>query len=103
MPECKHCAAKTQTYLCHNCQTELKHTLTALANGFPLNNGRQSIPYLQALHDEAYGNTCKGESARRSTDHTKPLPVNLGASALLENVKDMLHKWAQKILIQGGC
>jgi hypothetical protein len=57
----------------------------------------QSSGYLEYLEDAALSRTRLGESARRSTDHTTPLPVNLGASALLDNIHDMLARWAETV------
>ena len=104
MTDCQRCSRKSQLYLCSPCQGELHDMLKGLATGQQLPNGRTAPGWLEYLEDAALGRTRLGESARRSTEHSTPLPVNLGASALLNNVKDMLHRWAQQLTIhQGGC
>lgn len=104
MPDCQRCARKTQLFLCGPCTHELRDLLRGLAVGNELDNGRRSRPWLTCLEDAVNGHTRLGESARRSSERNSPLPVHLAASALLDNVKDMLHKWAQHLTIhQGGC
>ena len=86
MTQCEHCRAKTHNaYLCQNCQHQLHEMLTGLPK------------WLTYLHDEAIGDTCKGESVRRSTDHGSPMPCNLAASELYDNTTDMLTRWCETI------
>lgn len=102
---CQACARTSpNAYLCPTCERELHDLLTGLTAGTELPNGRHAPGWLEYLQDAAWGRTRLGESARRSTERNTPLPVNLGASQLLENIKDMLHRWAQHITIHtGGC
>ena len=76
--------------------------LTGLATGFPLGNGKHSRPWLQCLEDAALGDTRLGESARRSTDRTTPLPFGETASTLLADTYFTLAKWFQTILNRKG-
>lgn len=107
MSECQHCARKTQLFLCSSCQSELREKLDRLANGDTLDNGYktyQSDNFANYQSQEAYGQTRHGRSERRSTERNSPMPINLGASKLMDDLKDILHRWAQKITIhQGGC
>ena len=59
----------------------------------PLDNGRRSRAWLVALEDAALGDTRLGESARRSTDKTTPIPFGENASALLSSVRNTLSAW----------
>lgn len=105
--ECAHCHRRSQLYLCGSCQSELRDNLSRLANGDILDNGYktyQSQSFDNYINQEAYGETRKGHSERRSTERNSPMPINLGASELIERAVDTLHRWAQKITIhQGGC
>lgn len=101
MTECQSCSAKSQTYLCTRCQTDLADTLTQLAyrtaTNFSTGETRPAPGWLELLEDAALGRTRLGESARRSSDRNTPLPVNLGASELLDDVHAMLTKWVELI------
>lgn len=99
--ECQHCSAKSQLHLCSRCQGELRDTLTNLARRTNTNREtgetRPAPGWLELLEDAALGRTRLGESARRSTDRNTPLPVNLGASELLEATTAMLGRWVELI------
>ncbi|ORV92785.1 hypothetical protein AWC11_07215 [Mycobacterium interjectum] len=68
--------------------------LLGLAQGQELPSDRRAAGWIEYLEDAVLGRTRLGESARRSTDLTTPLPVHLGASELLGDVETMLAKWA---------
>jgi hypothetical protein len=102
MADCQVCARKTQLFLCQSCSTDLHDLLRGLAVGQELPNGKRAPSWLEYLQDAAWGRTRLGESARRSTEHSTPLPVNLGASQLLENVNGMLLGWARHICESRG-
>ena len=95
MPECAQCARKTQLHLCGACETELRDMLLGLAVGWELPNGKHAPGWLEFLEDAALGRTRLGESARRSSDHTTPLPVHIGASDLLDSIQAMLTQWIE--------
>lgn len=101
MTECDVCHAKTDLRLCHRCQTELKDTLTQLAHRTNTNHQtgetRPAPGWLELLEDAALGRTRLGESARRSTEHSTPMPANLSASDLLHATTAMLTRWAELI------
>lgn len=95
---CQACARTSpNAYLCPTCQHELKDLLTGLAAGTFTNHQtgeqRPGPGQLEYLQDAAWGRTRLGESARRSTERNTPLPVNLGASQLLEDVNHTLQNW----------
>jgi len=98
MIKCSVCHRKCQLHLCTDCSNQLREMLTGLAIGFPLGNGKRSRPWLQYLEDAALGDTRLGESARRSTDRTQPLPFGETASQLLTNTHTTLATWFQTIL-----
>lgn len=102
MSQCTHCGGRAQLYLCGSCQTDLRDMLTGLAIGQDLGNGRRSRGFIQALEDAVLGDTRLGESARRSTERNTPLPVNLLASQLLENVHNMLGGWVRHLCESRG-
>lgn len=102
MAECQSCHAQTQLFLCKRCVADLRELLTGLASGFPLGNGRRSRPWLAALQDAATGDTRLGESTRRSTDLTSPLPYSETASGLLANVTGMLGTWVRHLCESRG-
>lgn len=52
---------------------------------------------IEYLQDAAYGRTRLGESTRRSTDTTTPLPVHLDGSALLDDIHTMLTRWVETV------
>lgn len=95
--QCQSCSAKSQLWLCPRCQGDLKQLLDGLSLGTPLGNGRRSRPWLVSLYDEVHGNTRKGESARRSTDKTSPLPFREVASALALKAKGTLGTWLRHL------
>jgi len=100
--QCQNCHRKSQLHLCTDCSNQLREMLTGLAIGFPLGNGKRSRPWLQCLEDAALGDTRLGESARRSTDRTQPLPFGEPASQLLTNTQATLATWFQTILNRKG-
>jgi hypothetical protein len=79
--KCEICGGKSQNFLCGKCESDLKEMLLGLP---------QWIGY---LHDAAVGATRLGESARRSGDLTSPMPCNLSASKIYDDVSNMLWKW----------
>jgi len=100
---CQVCARNSpNSFLCQACCHELHDLLIGLVIGQELPNGKRAPGWLEYLQDAAWGRTRLGESARRSTERNTPLPVNLGASQLFNNVKDMLHRWAQHITVHAG-
>lgn len=107
--ECQKCARKSQLFLCGSCQQNLRELLTGLAVGQPLSNGRHAPGWIEFLEDAQLGRTRLGESARRSTERTTPLPVRLGPhtnptadtqwigspSDLLDNLHSLLEQWVE--------
>lgn len=97
MSECTVCSAKSQLFLCTRCQGDLRETLTQFAHRTATNPAtgetRTAAGWLEMLEDAALGRTRLGESARRSTERNTPLPVNLGASAVLDDIHHMLIRW----------
>jgi hypothetical protein len=102
MTNCAHCQAKSQTFLCGPCQTDLRDMLMGLVRGQELPTGQRAAGFIEYLEDEAWGRSRKGESARRSSECSKPLPVNLGASQLLENVHNTLVGWVRHLCESRG-
>jgi hypothetical protein len=95
---CSVCAAKCNNgFLCSRCQQDLKQLLDGLSIGNPLGNGRRSRPWLVSLADEALGDTRKGESARRASDRTQPMPFNENASTVALATKGMLGTWMRHL------
>lgn len=101
MSECQSCHAKTQLNLCTRCQSDLRDTLTQLAQRTATNiatgDHRRAAGWLELLEDAVLGNTRLGESARRSTERNTPLPVNLTASQLLDDTHAVLTRWVETI------
>lgn len=101
MTQCQSCARKSDLYLCSFCSLELREMLTNLAGRTATNlstgETRATAGWLELLEDAALGFTRLGESTRRSTERNTPLPVNLGASQVLDNIHHMLTKWTQVI------
>lgn len=102
MTDCQSCGGKTAgPNLCGRCTTDLRDTLTLLARRTAVNvttgEHRPAPGFLELLEDAALGFTRLGESARRSTEHSTPLPVNLNASALYDDIHAMLQRWTQAI------
>jgi hypothetical protein len=82
MSQCQHCSGRVHdAFICHPCQVELKEMLLGLPK------------WLGYLADAAHGQTRLGESARRSGDLTSPMPCNLSASKIYDDVSNMLWKW----------
>lgn len=116
MIECEVCSAKSQLHLCNRCTTDLRAMLAGLARGEYVRTGshgrtgsggrwwieRRTPGWLEFLEDAALGRTRLGESARRSSDLTMPLPVNLSASALLQQVHNCLARWVQELCESHG-
>lgn len=100
---CQVCARNSpNSFLCQACCHELHDLLIGLVIGQELPNGKRAPGWLEYLQDAAWGRTRLGESARRSTERNTPLPMNLGASQLLENVNGMLLTWARHICESRG-
>lgn len=75
--------------------------LTNLAHRTALNTAtghtRPAPGWLELLHDAALGDTRLGESARRSSDLTSPIPCNLTASQLYDDIHDTLQRWCELV------
>lgn len=109
--ECQRCESKSQLFLCGTCQRELREMLTGLAHGDWIPTGsagrtasggawcieRRHPGWLEHLEDAVLGRTRLGESARRSTERNTPIPVNLGASQLLDDTHALLAHWCETI------
>jgi hypothetical protein len=91
MSQCQHCSGRVHdAFICRQCTAELREML----EGMPR--------WLGYLADAAHGQTRLGESARRSGDLTSPMPVNLPASALYQQVHNMLSRIVQEICESRG-
>jgi hypothetical protein len=91
MSQCQRCSGRVHdAFICHPCQVELKEMLLGLPK------------WLGYLADAAHGQTRLGESARRSGDLTSPMPCNLGASELYQQVHNMLSRIVQEICESRG-
>jgi hypothetical protein len=104
---CQGCARNSpNAFLCPTCQHELHDHLTNLIERTATNSitgeQRPTMGFIEALQDKTWGQTREGRSERRSNERGSPMPVHLGASHLLDNIKDMLHRWAQHITIHTG-
>lgn len=97
MNPCQHCGAKTQLFLCDSCIESLRELLTGLVVGQELPSGHRAPGWIEYLQDCAWGRTRLGESARRSSDRTSPMPVHLAASELLDAVHATLGTWVRHI------
>lgn len=82
---CQRCGGKSQLWLCRACETDLRKQLLSLSW------------LIDRLTEKALGQTREGESVRRSSDLTTPMPCNLSASADLDRVHAMLVRWVQDI------
>jgi len=88
---CGHCGRKSpDAFLCADCATELRDMLV----GLPM--------WLNYLHDAAVGQTRLGESERRSSDQSTPMPVNISASELYSQVSMTLFRILQDICESRG-
>jgi len=91
MSQCQRCSGRVHdAFICRACTTELREML----EGMPR--------WLGFLADAAHGQTRLGESARRSGDLTSPMPVNLPASALYQQVHNTLSRIVQEICESRG-
>lgn len=107
MADCQRCTAKTDLHLCNRCQVDLRDLLTGLAVGQRLPSGQHAAGFLEYLEDAVLGRTRLGESARRSSECSRPALVRLtnneadsfagSPSELLDNVHAMLERWAETI------
>jgi hypothetical protein len=88
--QCQRCNSKCQMFLCNTCSGELHDMLTGLPR------------WLSFLHDASVGQTRLGESARRSGDLTSPMPVNLSASALYQQVHNTIMRIVQDLCESRG-
>lgn len=70
-----------------------ERTATNLATG----ETRPAPGGLELLHDAALGDTRLGESARRSSDLTSPIPCNLTASQLYDDIHNTLQRWCELV------
>lgn len=106
MTQCQSCQANTQLFLCKRCITDLRDTLIGLVARTETNirtgETRPAPGWLALLHDAATGDTRLGESTRRSTDLTSPLPYSETASGLLANVTGMLGTWVRHLCESRG-
>lgn len=77
----KRCGTPSQRYLCQYHQDELADMILHLPQ------------WLEYLDDARLGQTKLGESVRRSTDQTSPMPVNMTAGNLRTRIWDTLRDW----------
>lgn len=83
MPECGGCGAKLMaTFLCVECQRELRETLEELALGRRMHIGDtptdiRGPSFLRYLQDARLGFTRLGESERRSSENSRPALARL--------------------------
>lgn len=90
MIQCQRCSARTQIWLCRPCESDLRKMLL-------------DLPWwINRLAEKALGQTREGESARRSSDLTSPMPVNLTASSHLDTIHAMLVRWVQDLCETNG-
>lgn len=98
---CEVCQAKSQLFLCNQHAAELRDMLEGLTGRTEtdmLTGETHPGPgWLSVLEDSVLGETRLGESARRSTDQTSPLPVHLKASELLDDVRGTLGTWIRHL------
>jgi hypothetical protein len=90
MSQCQRCSGRATLFLCNACTSDLREML----EGMPR--------WLGYLADAAHGQTRLGESARRSGDLTSPMPCNLGASELYQQVHNALSRIVQEICESRG-
>lgn len=95
---CQRCERKSQLFLCTTCQKDLGSLLTGLIHGQELPNGQRGAGFLEYLEDAALSRTRLGESARRSTERNTPMPVNLTASKLLDDIHATLNTWVAIVM-----
>lgn len=94
--KCQYCHRNSQLFLCEQCQDKAADLLEGLADGWPVESEHKTYrtgSYIEFLEDAVLGRTRLGESARRSTERGSPMPVNLAASDVLDNIHDMLTRW----------
>ena len=102
MPDCQICGRKTPLYTCHTCNQQLADNLNQLQNHTRADN-KLTPSFLEHLEDVRYGRTKIGDSTRRSTDRTTPLPIRLGPhttwdgspAQLLTNLHHELAEWVE--------
>ena len=88
--ECQHCDAKSQLFLCTHCIGELRDMF-------------YDLPRLAAhLAEAATGQAKLGEPTRRTKSDEQPMPVNLRASDLADQVNRTLVRWVQDICDTNG-
>lgn len=90
MTECEQCGRKSTLFLCDTCTSDLRDMLKGLPR------------WLGFLHDASVGATRLGESARRSGDLTSPMPCNLSASKIYDQVSNMLTTMVRDICESRG-
>lgn len=100
--QCQHCNGRANNaFLCRQCEHELRDMLTDLyertATNLATGETRPAPGGLELLHDEAVGDTQKGESVRHSTEFTSPMPCNLTASQLYDDIHNTLQRWSELV------
>jgi hypothetical protein len=111
MSDCQRCCAKCQLYLCTRCSADLRAMLLGLATGWEVQSDHktyQTAGYIEWLQDKKLGRTRLGESARRSSERSRPLPVHTGPrgdwvgspSEMLDNVHNVLMRWVEVVNVR---
>lgn len=83
MPDCGGCGARLESsFLCVECQQELRETLEELALGRRMHIGDtptdiRGPSFLRYLQDARLGHTRLGESERRSSENSRPALARL--------------------------
>ena len=109
---CENCGAKTELYLCGHCTAELRDMLHGLVYGQDLPNQHQGAGFIEYLEDARFGRTRLGESARKSTEYSRPALAKLtdddkdsfkgSPSELFTRIQNILLTWTHKLLAQGA-
>jgi hypothetical protein len=86
--KCRGCERPAQLFLCQSCQSKARDVLKDLALGCRLHLGETPLDkrgpsFLRFLHDTRLGFTRMGDSARRSTENSRP-----ALARLTKNEKD---------------
>lgn len=85
-PTCQVCSRQCQTFLCTNCERELRDMLEGLAKR-----------WLRYLQDAALGQTRLGDVVRHRRGDEQPLRLNLRASELLDYTRSVLVEWIRDL------
>jgi hypothetical protein len=114
---CQGCSRQlNDSFLCSDCQTELREILTELALGCRLHIGdtptdKRGPSFLRYLMDSRVGHTRLGESERRSNENSRPALARLTSNEadsfrgspleLCNEIHDRLTFWAEAV--SGRC